>query len=282
LAQNLTTGFTYGAQSSFVLSVQAWSPTFEGSSTRSSQLNNVYFEPSTLEFTSQSVASPAFLSQSYSITHLRPSSFHSFNYYLLRWIVRFQGVAPYDPEFPGLDITAYVPLDAQRVLLLRYQIEPQFPNVLNFRWQDAAFNLSRAPVATLTLTPHQAYEDGQLAAPYGGEKTAGGRIVFDPAVISFGPGQVVSQFKVMAIAGNSQREVYYRVQWEMEGFLDDLYTYLDYVFYRTDGPFSELELATAGPSPPTKFATWHMAPSAHLSSVSALMLAALALLLFVL
>jgi len=270
LAQNLTTGFTYGAQSSFVLSVEAWTPVSEGSSAPAGQLNNVYFEPSTLEFTPESVASGASLSQSYSISHLRPHSFGSYNYYLLRWYLRFQGAYPYiGDNIPGFEITQFVPLDAQRVLLSRYQIEPQFPNVLNFHWQDAAFNLTRAPVAPLTLTPHQAVEDGQTWSAYGGQKTAGGRIVFDPAVISFGPGQAVSHFKVLAIAGSNQRQVYYRVQWEMEGFADDLSTYLDYVFYRSDGPYSEL--STAGPAPSTQFATWHVAPAAHVT-VSALLL----------
>jgi len=263
LAQNLTVGFTYGAPSSFVIVVEAWSPA-------GFALHNVYLQPTTLEFTPQSVSSGSFLSQSYSISHVRPSSFGTYNFYLLRWFLRFAGSYPVDGH-SGFEITPYVPLDAQRVLLLRYQIEPQFPNVLNFRWQDAAFNLTRAPVATLTLTPHQSLEDGQTWSAYGGEKTAGGRIVFDPAVISVGPGQTVTNFKVMAIAGNSQREVYYRVQWQLEGFLDDLYTYLDYVFSRSDGPFSsdqetDVFFSTTNPesSAVSHFATWHVAPAAHL------------------
>jgi len=249
---NASQPFAFQAQNSFAVYVEV-----------EDNFNlDVYLQPSVLQFSTQSLAANA-LSQQVSITHVRPSTFcigESVNSYSLFWSLKFEG-----RESPH-DISAFVPLDAQRVIVTRHQIEPDFPDQLDFSWQDASFNISRGPWAPMTLIPHQAYEDGQKTAPYGGQRTAGGRVVFDPAVITFAPGQQVSQFRVQAIPGNDQREVYYRVEWEIQGHEDDLCNYLEWAFPRQDG----FGLG--------HFATWHVAPAAHLA-VSALLVALLALFL---
>jgi len=246
-----TTGFPYRAQASFVITVQT-----------TQAVGAVYFEPSTFTFTAQSLASGT-LSQRFAIRHVRPALFGNLNSYNLQWSLRFEGSAT------ALDITSFVPLDAQNVILKRYNIQPQFPFTLDFSWQSASFNITRGPLGPLTFTPHQAFEDGQEYLTYSGAKTAGGRIVFEPPVIAFAPGQSVVEFQAQAIPGSDQRSVYYRVQWYVDGNDDDLVAYLD---LQNGG--------VADNGGQAQFSTWHIAPASTLTaSLFALVLVVLALVL---
>jgi len=252
-----TTGFPFRDQSSFVISVGVNTATTPVAAA-------VYFEPSTFQFTSQSL-SGGILSQRFTVRHVRPAVFGSLNHYDLQWNLRFEGSSAL------LDITSFVPLDAQRVILKRYQVEPDFPFTLDFSWQQASFNITRGPLAPLTFTPHQAFEDGIVSFSYGPGKTAGGRVLFEPPVVSFEPGQTVSQFQVKAIPGSDQRLVYYRVQWLVDGNADDLVAYRDIQYNPAQdsndyGSYS--------------YVTWHLAPASALSAslfVLVLMVLALAL-----
>jgi hypothetical protein len=231
-------GFPFQPQSSFVVTVQA-----------AQVPQAVYFSPSTFTFTSQSLASNS-LSQRFSISHVRPSLFGSLNHYDLTWSLRFEGSST------PIDITPFVPLDAQRIILKRYNIQPQFPFTLDFSWQSASFNITRGPLAALTFTPHQANEDGAGVLQYAGAKTAGGRLVFEPPVIAFLPGQSVTNFQVKAIAGVDQRLVYYRVQWLATGNADDIVSYLDL----------QPTYGVSDNNGQAQFATWHIAPASALTS----------------
>ncbi len=248
LVDAVAQGFPYGEQASFSLHIK---PTSE----------NVYVEPSVLHFSASALASNR-LSQQYSLYHVRPSEFGSADSYGLQWTLKYAGLET------GLSLNEYgfVPLDAQNVILSRHQIVPEFPNRLNFGWQKASINVSRAPNAHMTLIPHGPVEDGQLVAAYGGAHTAGGRIVFEPAVVVFAPGQQVAHFRVKAIPGSDQNAVYYRVQWQITGHEDDLYNYLDYVNARADADVT------------SHFATFHVA-AATLAQLSLTALAIVALLL---
>ena len=91
------------------------------------QQSNVYIQPSTFHFTQQSLT-PNLLSQRFSIQHARPAQFCSvfphgtMNSYALKWRLRFERKT----NFPNqvIDVTPWVPLDVQRVILSRYQIVP--------------------------------------------------------------------------------------------------------------------------------------------------------------
>ncbi len=213
--------------------------------------NSVQFVPSVLEFTPQSLAGNV-LSQSFSIVHSNLVGFNTpQEYYNVWWILRYQSSSvDVGGDLTGsyVDITQWVPLDAQRVTLRRHQIIPTFPKRLEFNtWQHGSFNLTMQPTAALTLTPHVPMSDGQRFGIYGGAHTPGGQVRFDPPEIVFTAGQMVADFKVMPISGSDQRFVYYRVDWEISGHYYDLYCFYDYMYPR-DG-------AAKG----THFSTWHVA-----------------------
>lgn len=232
LVDALEQGFSYDSESQFALTI-------------SSEQKNVLFEPSILTFSTASLKNNR-LSQEFSITHTsHTSEFSNRDTYSISWSLTLS-------DGTAFTISSFVPLDARTVILSRYQVRPQMPSKLNFGWQNAAVNLTRAPNAHLTLIPHGALEDGGGGPHYGGALTAGGRIVFDPATIVFAPGQQVANFMMKGLPGSHQHAVYYRVQWEMVGEEDDLENYLDYTYPRFDAKVT------------SHFATWHVASSAIL------------------
>jgi hypothetical protein len=233
----------------------------------------IQFEPSALSF---SASSP--LSQSYVIRQLYPNVVDSvintafpiaaYNFaagalsgtdsYPIGWGIKFIGTNKLIP------ITAsIVPQEAHRVVITRYQIIPSFPKTVANVWQPASFNLTRAPLAHLTLVPHQPDRDGpngqfQKASAGGGAVTAAGsrygptfatgRIVTDPPAVVFNPGQTVSNFQVMAI-GHQVASSYYRLDWQLSGHRDDRVCYVESGDQSPalDGPytFSTYHVATA-------------------------------------
>jgi len=262
LSDGLVTGaFPYPADRAF--SLHLLSPAPQG----------IQFEPSALSF---SASSP--LSQSYIIRQRNPNVVDSVintafpitaygfaggvtsgtDSYPIGWGIKFIGTNKVIPITGSI-----VPQEAHRVVIARYQIIPSFPKTIANVWQPASFNLTRAPVAHLTLVPHQPDRDGpngqfQKATAGGaavtnagsryGSNFATGRIVTDPPAVVFNPGQTVSNFQVMAI-GHQVASSYYRLDWQLSGHRDDRVCYVESGDQSPalDGPytFSTYHLATA-------------------------------------
>jgi len=176
-----------------------------------------------------------------------------------------------------IDVTQYMPKDAQRVMLSRYQIHPVFPELLSEGWSSVAFNLSRPVVAHMSLIPTSTPNDGKTGPLYGGAAVAGGRIEFEPPVIVANPGQSYVQFLCRATPGNNQNQVYYRVDWDIQGDNDDLENYLEATRTGTQNSPSTLGVNAAQAS----FSTWHVASAAlaQISFVLVILAAFLSLLL---
>jgi hypothetical protein len=246
----------------------------------------ISFEPSALTFSPSSA-----LSQSYSIRHVYPNIVDSVvglahpngahntgahsDSYAIGWAIKFVGTNVFIPITRSI-----VPQEAQRVVIARYQIMPSFPMVIANVWQPASFNLTRAPLAHLTLVPHQPDRDGVnnmatrgtptppggaafgaavgLPAHYGGAALAAGKIVTEPPVVVFNPGQTVANFQVKAI-GTNPSPTYYRLDWQLSGHKDDRVCYIE----------------SSDPAPqsngPYTFSTYHVASA---SAISAAILAA--------
>jgi len=229
--------------------------------------SNVYVTPSVLEFS----AFQTNLVKSFQLFHTQPSVFNGARSYGLQYYLKFAGTSA------GVDITGWLPRHAQQVLLRRYTIIPQFDKVLGFNWGEASFNITRANFAHFALVPHMPWLDGQNgAAPYGGDFTAGGRIMFDPPVIVFEPFQTVQTFNVKAIRGNIEDSVYYRVEWEINAHEDDAENYVEYAAYEDE------ELGGESGDFDSHFATWHVAPASMAQLSGALLAVALAFLMLLL
>ncbi len=191
---------------------------------------NVYIEPSVLEFSSANTGAV----RKFTIRHTGTFQFSNINSYAISYYLKYGG-NHFDQSH---DITSFLPAHARQVTLKRYSIIPNFPKVLSYGWQQAAFNLTRSNEATLTLIPHMplldgaSMSDGQYSkTSFGGDAVAGGRIQFDPPVVVFTPGQMVSQFKVKANPGltGGADSVYFRIEWEINGHPEDVSNYLEYV-----------------------------------------------------
>jgi hypothetical protein len=232
---------------------------------------SIYFEPDALNFSPTSTTT-----QSFRIVHMYPSGVHGVigstgphgnaagtDGYPLTWSLKWIGTPTLIPITRSI-----VPQDAQRVVVARYQIIPEFPRVLSYDWQDAAFNLTRPPIAHLSLHPHQPHRDGRPAPSYGSSKAAAGRIVTDPPVVVFNPGQRISRFRVRAIAGQNQDQaLYYRVDWQLSGHQDDRVCYIE---------SGDAEPQGAGPY---TFSTYHVASASTITAtVMAVAIAALLIL----
>jgi hypothetical protein len=265
LVDGLATGaFPYPADRAF--SLHMFTPAAQG----------IQFEPSALSFSSSSS-----LSQSYVIRQMYPNIVDSVintalggdaaayasgvsgtDSYPIGWGIKFIGTNKFIP------ITAsIVPQEAQRVMVVRYQIIPSFPKTIANVWQPASFNLTRAPLAHLTLVPHQPDRDGpngqalkytaggaavtSAGARYG-SAFATGKIVTDPPAVVFNPGQTISNFQVMAI-GHQVASSYYRLDWQLSGHRDDRVCYVESGDQSPalDGPYT--------------FSTYHVASSSVLS-----------------
>jgi len=265
LADGLATGaFPYADDIAF--SLHLYSPNPSG----------ISFEPSALSFSRSSS-----MSQNYVIHHVYPnqvdfaidkahtltehwSTSPGTDSYPIGWSIKFVGTNKFIPITQTI-----VPQDAQRVVVARYQIIPTFPKTLGFAWQPASFNLTRAPLAHLTLVPHQPDRDGANAmftkftapaatnianAHYGSATFATGKIVTDPPAIVFNPGQTVATFQVMAI-GNQVSSSYYRLDWQLSGHRDDRVCYVE------SGDSSPAQ------NGPYTFSTYHAAGASSLSVV---------------
>jgi len=211
--------------------------------------SNVYVQPSVLEFSA--ATSP--LIRSFQLIHTQPSLFGNSPSYALKYNLKFGGWS----TGQYVDVSAWLPLQAQQVMLRRYTVIPQFPHVLGWSWEEASFNITRANQAHLALVPHPPREDGHYYAAYGGAATAGGRVLFDPPVIVFEPLQTVQSFNVKAVRGNDELEVYYRIEWEIVGHPDDTYNYVEFVAPRASTSYTEYTIVS-------HFATWHTAPASIL------------------
>jgi len=218
--------------------------------------SNVYVQPSVLEFSAAS--SPLILS--FQLMHTQPSLFGNAPSYPLQYILKFGGWNGVSSG-QSVDVSAWLPLQAQQVLLRRYTVIPQFPHVLGWSWEEASFNITRANQAHLALVPHPPREDGHYYAAYGGASTAGGRVLFDPPVIVFEPLQTVQSFNVKAVRGNDESEVYYRIEWEIVGHPDDTYNYIEFVAPRASSSNTEYTIVS-------HFATWHTASASVLQLFS--------------
>jgi len=237
LSQSSAT-FPYPADRAFSLHI--FSPAPQG----------IYVEPSALPFSASSG-----LSQSYTITHVYPNVVDSVinlaaegvpaayaagfasgtDSYRIGWGIKFIGTNNIIPI-----TNTIVPQEVQRVVVARYQIIPSFPQVLAYVWQPASFNLTRAPIAHMTLVPHQPDRDGTngqssrftlAGAPVVAAKNtygaglAAGKIVTEPPAITFDPGQTVAVFQVRAIFGAPNQ--YYRLDWQLSGARDDSVCYVE-------------------------------------------------------
>jgi len=274
LSDGLATGqYPYGDANAFTLHM--YSPAIGG----------ISFEPSALTF---SASSP--LSQSYVIHHTypnlvdsaigiaHPNALHatgaSTDSYNIGWSIKFVGTNTFIPITRSI-----VPQEAQRVVVARYQIIPSFPQTLAYAWQPAYFNLTRAPLAHLTLVPHQPDRDGAngvsginglptkassllaaAAVSANGVRyssaAAAGKIVTEPPAIVFNPGQTVSYFQVRAIGYNPSQS-YYRLDWQLSGHKDDRVCYVE---------SGDLSPAQNGPY---TFSTYHVA-SSHIATIGLL------------
>jgi len=203
----------------------------------------VYVEPDTLVFSGNRLQSGA--TQYYRIVHTNPRVFTTARVYGLTWSIKYTGLKTTET----VDITAWVPQDVQEVLLARYQINFNWPGILSFDWQQARVNISRIPVAHLTLTPRQPSLEGSTANARGAH-TAGGRVIFEPAVITFSPGQQVAKFWIKAEPGQDPSAIYYRVDWTITGHTDDVTNILEWAFPTkasglTDGHFATFHIGSA-------------------------------------
>jgi len=115
----------------------------------------------------------------------------------------------------------------------------------------------------MSLIPTSTPNDGKTGPLYGGAAVAGGRIEFEPPVIVANPGQSYVQFLCRATPGNNQNQVYYRVDWDIQGDNDDLENYLEATRTGTQNSPSTLGVNAAQAS----FSTWHVA-SAALAQIS--------------
>ncbi len=247
-ANSLTNGLPDsmgGAYNGFKLHVSA-------RTTDGDLLPNVYVEPSVLEFSS--ATSQAL--RSFHIRHTHSTVLSGLDSYDLRYELRFAG----ESLASAVDISSYMPQHARTVMLKRYNIVPEFPKLLSYWWQYASFNLTRANQGHVALTPYMPPLDGQSPEPiYAGHATATGRVVFDPPVITFSPGQLVATFLVKAARGFESESGYYRVDWKLHGHSDDTANFLE---------------------GPRGFSTYHMASGAALGfSLMALLLFVLPVLL---
>jgi len=271
LAGALASGsFPYPADRAF--SLHLYSPNPAG----------ISFEPSALSFSPSSSTS-----QNYVIHHVYPNQVDAAidkahpvpghwtvspgtDSYPIGWSIKFVGTN----KFIAITLSI-VPQDAQRVVVARYQIIPSFPKTLAFAWQPASFNLTRAPLAHMTLVPHQPDRDGANAqatkftspaatnianAHYGSAAFATGKIVTDPPAIVFNPGQTVATFQVMAI-GNQVPSSYYRLDWQLSGHRDDRVCYVE------SGDSSPAQ------NGPYTFSTYHSAQASSLSVLICLVVA---------
>jgi hypothetical protein len=275
----LVDGFATGAfpyPSDRAFSLHMFSPAPQG----------IQFEPSALGF---STSSP--VSQSYVIRQLYPNVVDSVintvlagdaaaysvvtgvsgtDSYPIGWGIKFIGTNKVIPVTASI-----VPQEAQRVMIARYQIIPSFPKTIANIWQPAFFNLTRPPIAHLTLVPHQPDRDGPngqaLKASAAGALGTGsgnrygpvfatGKIVTDPPAVVFNPGQTISNFQVMAI-GNQVVSSYYRLDWQLSGHRDDRVCYVESGDQSPalDGPYT--------------FSTYHVASSQTLLAAAAMLLA---------
>jgi hypothetical protein len=270
--------FPYAAINAF--SLHMYSPAAGG----------VSFEPSALTFSPSSG-----LSQSYIIHHVYPNIVDSVvglphpnaahntgahsDSYPIGWAIKFVGTNVFIPITRSI-----VPQEAQRVVVARYQIMPSFPMVIANVWQPASFNLTRAPIAHLTLVPHQPDRDGVnnmanrgtpaapggaafgavvgLPAHYGGAALAAGKIVTEPPVVVFNPGQTVANFQVKAI-GLNPSPTYYRLDWQLSGHKDDRVCYIE----------------SSDPAPqsngPYTFSTYHVASASSVAAAVVLIVVAM-------
>jgi len=229
----------------------------------------VYFEPDTLVFSGNALLAGA--TQYYKIVHTNPRVFTAANaarQYALTWQIKYTGLRT-APTSELVDISAWVPQDVQEVMLARYQINFNWPGILSFDWQQARVNISRIPVAHLTLTPRQPVLDGSFKDF--GAHTPGGRVIFEPAVITFSPGQQVANFWVKAEPGQDPSAIYYRVDWAISGHIDDTVNILEWVFPTTNG--------NNGASGDPGFSTFHIGSGA-LTTASFLLMAVVAIVLF--
>jgi len=204
----------------------------------SSQSAGVYLEPDTLVFSGNRLQSGT--TQYYRIVHTNPRVFGTARKYTLTWKIKYTGL-----KAPGetVDITNWVPQDVQQVLLARYQINFNWPGILSFDWQQGQVNITRILVAHLTLTPAQPSPLDSGAVSSRGAHTPGGRVIFEPPVISFSPGQQVAKFWVKAEPGQDPSAIYYRVDWTITGHLDDVTNILEWAFPSDNGR-SGSQLAT--------------------------------------
>jgi hypothetical protein len=243
-----SSSFPYPADRAF--SVHIFSPAPQG----------IHIEPSALPFSPSSA-----VSQAYSITHVYPNVVDSVinldlagpfaagfasgtDSYRLGWGIKFIGTNNIIPITNSI-----VPQEVQRVVVARYQIIPSFPQVLAYAWQPASFNLTRAPIAHMTLVPHQPERDGanglsqRTSAILGGTAgpknvygagLAAGKIVTEPPAITFNPGQTVAAFQVRAIFGAPNQ--YYRLDWQLSGARDDSVCYVESADSSpaADGPYT--------------------------------------------
>jgi hypothetical protein len=261
--------FPYPADRSFSIHIKSPAPAA------------IYIEPDTLSFS----PSNAF-TQQFRIVHVYPSGVHAAvgtvfdgitpgsDAYPLSWNLKWIGTSTMIPITLSI-----VPQDAQRVVVTRYQIIPEFPRVLSYDWQDAYFNITRAPVAHLSLHPHAPHRDGKTGAQvYGAREAAAGKVVTDPPVVVFNPGQKVAGFRVKAIPGlNQEQALYYRVDWQLSAHADDRVCYIE------SGDASPQTATTATTGLDAKdaytFSTYHIASAGSLTAAVALFLATAILLL---
>ncbi len=132
------------------------------------------------------------------------------------------------PETIALPV-GIVPLHASRVTVLRYGIVPDYPFTLGYRACKASMNLTRAPLGTLTITPHspidKVADDGEQTD---GNKDPAGRVIFTPPVLVFPPGVMTAEFTVRIDRRIDDLALYYRIDYEIDGTADDVESYLPF------------------------------------------------------
>jgi hypothetical protein len=227
----------------------------------------IYIEPNTLSF---SPTNP--FTQQFRIVHVYPNGVHSAiaaagahtnnpgsDAYALTWSLKWIGTSSMIAI-----TTSIVPQDAQRVTVTRYQIIPEFPRVLSYDWQDAMFNITRAPIAHLSLHPHAPHRDGKAGSQvYGTSAGAAGKVVTDPPVVVFNPGQKVAHFRVKAIPGiNQDRALYYRVDWQLSAHPDDRVCYIE---SGDTSPQNGAPLTGVAAADAYTFSTYHVASAGSLA-----------------
>jgi len=157
------------------------------------------------------------------IRHIRPSGIPVGGYRLQWWFRTVSTEVANGVQLANLNVNpAYSVLQ-----VLRYGIVPDFPFTLGYRFCTAGVNLTRPPWGTVTLTPTYLFERGGLERNEG-IKAAGGRVIFDPPVISFAPGQSYQQFQVRIDRRIDDIAMYYRVDWTISTAVDDGACYLPF------------------------------------------------------